>query len=319
MTLEADSGHVAKLAPSPNFGERRGAGSDGANMLIMHYTGMLNCAKAIAWLANPESNVSCHYVVDVDGTITQMVAERHRAWHAGAGYWAGEKDINSVSVGIEIHNPGHELGYPEFPEAQMRAVTALAQDIIRRNRIPAQRVLGHSDVAPLRKGDPGEKFDWPGLAAQGVGYWLEPAPLDKAIDFAEGDKARGAETAAMMEEALSLLARFGYNVSGAMPHHAMPRGVMPHGVMPHRTDGQAAKAANTGNSPAPISSADRDVQGERDAIGDSDRSEAQRVLRKTVLAFQRHYRPAKCDGLIDASTLLTLRQLVSNLPAPVIG
>lgn len=146
-----DSQLVDALHPSLNFGPRK----DGAkpDLLLLHYTGVASAAAAIAWLADPCSEVSCHYVVDVDGRITQMVAEAERAWHAGAGSWAGESDINSRSIGIEIQNLGHEAGYPEFPADQIAAVIALCGDIAARHGIGPERVLAHSDVAPPRKID----------------------------------------------------------------------------------------------------------------------------------------------------------------------
>ncbi|MBC8048765.1 MAG: N-acetylmuramoyl-L-alanine amidase [Chitinophagales bacterium] len=145
-------------------------------MLMLHYTGMTCAEKAIMWLAAPESKVSCHYVIDEAGVITQMVAEGMRAWHAGVANWANDVDINSHSIGIEIHNGGHDHGYPDFPEPQMAAVEALCRNILARHRIEPARVLAHSDVAPRRKRDPGEKFDWARLAQAGIGHWVEPAP-----------------------------------------------------------------------------------------------------------------------------------------------
>ena len=121
--------------------------------------------------------MSCHYAIDEAGRITQMVAEEMRAWHAGEAMWAGESDINSASIGIEIHNPGHEMGYPDFPEAQLEAVEALCKDIIARHGMRPERVLAHSDVAPTRKKDPGEKFPWARLARAGIGHWVEPQPV----------------------------------------------------------------------------------------------------------------------------------------------
>ena len=167
---------LASFYPSPNFGPRRDPGR--ANMLLFHYTGVESAQRAIEWLARAESRVSAHYVIDEAGNITQLVAECMRAWHAGEAVWAGERDINSLSVGIEIHNPGHDLGYREFPEAQLCALEALALDIIARHKIPAERVLGHSDVAPSRKQDPGEKFPWARLARAGIGHWVIPEPVD---------------------------------------------------------------------------------------------------------------------------------------------
>jgi N-acetylmuramoyl-L-alanine amidase len=148
------------------------------DILLLHYTGMATAQKALDWLCAPESRVSCHYLVDEAGRITQMVPEAMRAWHAGESWWAGETDINSASVGIEIANPGHGLGYCEYPEAQMRTVEALCSDIIARHRIYPERVLGHSDVAPRRKSDPGEKFDWGRLAGYGIGLWVEPCRIE---------------------------------------------------------------------------------------------------------------------------------------------
>jgi N-acetylmuramoyl-L-alanine amidase len=141
------------------------------------------------WLASEESKVSAHYILDEAGIVTQMVAESARAWHAGQSYWAGETDLNSASIGIEIHNPGHDYDYPPFPDVQMRAVEALCLDILGRHRIPAARVLAHSDIAPGRKRDPGERFDWARLARAGVGLWTEPVPLGDDTGLGLGDES----------------------------------------------------------------------------------------------------------------------------------
>jgi N-acetylmuramoyl-L-alanine amidase len=209
----ADSAFVSHIVPSPNFGER----CDGTrpDMLILHYTGMPSCEDAIRCLASPQSGVSCHYVVDEDGAVTQMVPETLRAWHAGVSHWQGSADINSRSIGIEIHNPGHDGAYPGFPDAQMAAVETLCLDIIARNDVPACRVLGHSDVAPRRKIDPGEKFDWGRLALAGVGHWVEPADIRCGDSLGQGDAGDGV---------MSLqrnLATYGYGIdsSGAYDEH----------------------------------------------------------------------------------------------------
>jgi N-acetylmuramoyl-L-alanine amidase len=138
---------------------------------------MPSAEAAIHWLAVPQSQVSCHYVIDENGAVTQMVPEACRAWHAGASHWRGIADINSCSIGIEIQNPGHDGGYPDFPDVQMEAVEALCLDIVRRHGIEPRHVLAHSDVAPQRKIDPGEKFDWARLARAGAGHWATPAPI----------------------------------------------------------------------------------------------------------------------------------------------
>jgi N-acetylmuramoyl-L-alanine amidase len=149
---------------SPNFDER----DQPVSMVVLHYTGMLDAASAIAWLRNPESKVSCHYLVAEDGQILRMVPEEKRAWHAGRSYWRGRRDVNAASIGIEIVNPGHEHGYRPFPEEQMNSVLRLVADIVDRYDIPRANVVGHSDVAPARKQDPGELFDWGKLARYGL-------------------------------------------------------------------------------------------------------------------------------------------------------
>lgn len=205
MIATPDTRLVGALHPSANFGERRGGAAP--SILLLHYTGVETAAKAIDWLARAESRVSCHYVIDEAGLITQMVAEDMRAWHAGLGVWAGDTDINSSSIGIEIHNPGHELGYPEFPQVQLRTVIALSRDIIARHGISAARVLAHSDVAPVRKKDPGEKFPWERLAAAGVGHWVAPAPVDAA------DRGLGAgEHGPLVAEMQTMLRNYGYGI-----------------------------------------------------------------------------------------------------------
>jgi N-acetylmuramoyl-L-alanine amidase len=200
--MQADTRLEAVCRPAANAEPRR----DGLPpyILLLHYTGMESAEKAARWLCASESRVSCHYLIDEAGHITQMVPEAMRAWHAGESYWAGETDINSTSIGIEIHNPGHGLGYPSFPEPQMQAVEALCIDIVARNRITPHNVLAHSDVAPWRKRDPGEKFDWGRLAGAGVGLWVEPARIEGDGGF--GVRDEGPEIAALQQQ----LADYGY-------------------------------------------------------------------------------------------------------------
>ena len=247
MSFKADSKHVHALHPSCNCGDR--AKGFRADMIVLHYTGMEAADQAVRWLADPRSKVSSHYVVDEKGHITQLVEECQRAWHAGASHWAGETDINSCSIGIEIANPGHDQGYPDFPKRQVAAVTALCRSIFTRHKIPADRVLGHSDVAPARKQDPGEKFPWRLLANSGIGMWVKPTPVT------EGNRIYVlGETDPTIERAQRLLARYGY-------------GVNPTGAMDATT-------------------------------------------RDTLAAFQRHFRPARVDGVLDLSTITTLTALV---------
>lgn len=171
-------------APSPNFDARTAP----PDMIVMHYTGMQSGEAALARLRDPDARVSSHYLVEEDGRIFSLVAEERRAWHAGRGSWRGETNCNAVSVGIEIVNPGHEFGYRPFPEAQIAAVIALTTDIRGRWQVPDNRIIGHSDLAPARKQDPGELFPWKRLAEAGHGLWAEadPAPGDPLEEGAEG-------------------------------------------------------------------------------------------------------------------------------------
>jgi len=168
--------------PSPNQDDRP-AGQE-VDILLLHYTGMESCEAALERLCDPQAGVSAHYCIDEDGSVYALVPEDARAWHAGVALWKGASDINARSIGIELVNPGHEFGYRAFPPAQIAALKILALDILARHPIPAERVLGHSDVAPLRKEDPGEFFDWRGLAAAGIGLWPQdgsPAVLENAV------------------------------------------------------------------------------------------------------------------------------------------
>ena len=174
-------------------------------MLVLHYTGMASAAEAFARLADPAAQVSAHYVVDEDGAVYRMVDEAMRAWHAGVSAWRGTDDVNSRSIGIELVNPGHEFGYRDFPPAQIEALIALARDIVARHSIPAINVVGHSDVAPARKADPGERFPWRTLAAAGIGLWPK-RPQILASTGPYGDER------VMLTEAQTRLACIGYAI-----------------------------------------------------------------------------------------------------------
>ena len=177
----------ATVRPSPNHGPRVGKGEAGPDMIILHYTGMPTEEGAIDWLCRPESEVSAHYVVRENGEVLQLVPERRRAWHAGKSFWAGETDINSRSIGIEVANAGHPGGLPPFPGVQIASVVELCRDCVARWAIPAERVLAHSDVAPVRKVDPGERFPWDILHAAGIGHWVEPVAVAGGRFFHQGD------------------------------------------------------------------------------------------------------------------------------------
>jgi len=253
FVFRADSCVVAEVRPSPNQGERREG--QRPDMIVLHYTGMRDAGAALERLCAAGSEVSAHYFVFEDGRIIQLVPERRRAWHAGAAFWAGEDDVNSCSIGIEIANPGHEFGYPDFPKRQIAAVTTLCRSILTRNTIPPVRVLGHSDVAPTRKQDPGEKFPWRTLYDSGVGHWVKPAPFtEEGPLLALGDS--GNAVLALQE----MLSEYGYGIAASGSYDSTTHAV--------------------------------------------------------VAAFQRHFRPARVDGVGDESTRATLRDLLGHRGRP---
>jgi len=250
-TFTPDSSIASDVIPSANYGDRNKARLP--DMIILHYTGMPDVEGAITRLCTAGTDVSAHYIVLEDGRIIQCVPEAKRAWHAGAASWAGEEDINSCSIGVEIVNRGHDWGYPEFPLRQIAAVIALCRGIMLRRKVPSHRVLAHSDVAPSRKKDPGEKFPWHSLANSGVGHWVQPAPIVRGESLKLGtisDDVRNLQVA---------LARYGYGIPD---------------------------------------------NGKYDA-----------ATMEVVTAFQRHFRPARVDGVADHSTMTTLHMLLSSLSA----
>ena len=173
-------------ASSPNFDNRVSP----PDMIVLHYTGMRTGDEALARMTDPAAKVSAHYMVEEDGRVFSLVSEERRAWHAGVAFWKGATDINAASIGIELVNPGHEFGYRAFPDAQIEALIELMDDIRSRWTVPENRILGHSDVAPSRKTDPGELFPWKRLAQAGHGVWVEPNGAPGA-PLAEGDEGAG--------------------------------------------------------------------------------------------------------------------------------
>jgi N-acetylmuramoyl-L-alanine amidase len=233
--LKPDSPLVQAVHASPNQGERRRP----LDALVLHYTGMVSVEAALRRLCDPAAEVSSHYLVCEDGAILQLVPEARRAWHAGQSFWAGERDMNSASIGIEIANGGPDFGSPPFPPAQIAATIALCRDICHRHKIPAYRVLAHSDIAPSRKADPGETFPWGELAQAGIGHYVPPAPI-------RGDGAwpRGQASPAVAAFQ-SGLARYGYEIaiSGAFDEQTeiVVRAFQRH-FRPARVDGKADRS-----------------------------------------------------------------------------
>jgi N-acetylmuramoyl-L-alanine amidase len=229
-----DTPLAGRFLASPNRGARRGYSRP--NCLILHYTGMPTGEAALKALTDPASEVSAHYLVWEDGSIDQLVSESDRAWHAGKGSWKGESDLNSASIGIEIVNPGHDGGSPQFPARQIEATIALAQDICVRWTITRERVLAHSDVAPARKRDPGEAFPWATLWRGGVGHWTKPAPLTGSALFAHEDE--GPPVRAIQ----AMLALYGYGVEITGVYDRQTRQVVAafqRHFRPERVDGEA--------------------------------------------------------------------------------
>lgn len=247
--MTPEPGAIARYTPSPNHDERVG---DGPDILLLHYTGMETGDAALRRLTDPDAKVSSHYVVLEDGAVVQLVPEDRRAWHAGAGTWEGRGDVNSRSIGIEIVNRGHDGGLPPYPDVQIAAVAGLSAAVAAHWGIRPDRVLAHSDVAPGRKQDPGERFPWAVLAASGIGHWVEPEPPGGGALLKAGDAGEAVRT---LQEALAL---YGY------------------GLPPTGTYDEATVAV--------------------------------------VEAFQRHFRPARVDGILDGSTLSSLRRLIETRP-----
>lgn len=212
--------------PSPNHGARPANGR--VDLVVLHYTGMRSAQAALDRMCDPDAGVSAHYLIEEAGAVHRLVDETRRAWHAGVASWAGAADINDRSIGIELVNPGHEFGYRAFPEPQMAALETLLADILARHAIPAYRVVGHSDVAPMRKQDPGELFDWRRLGRLGLAFWCDPQ----------------AEAEPDAEKARALLGLCGYGLA--------------------ETDGAFVAG---------------------------------------LCAFQRRFRPGRCDGVLDRQTM----------------
>jgi N-acetylmuramoyl-L-alanine amidase len=262
-TFAPDAAINVSVVSSPNQNERVGALKP--SIILLHYTGMQSARAALDRLCSPQSQVSTHYFVFEDGRIVQCVPEARRAWHAGSSLWRGADDVNSRSIGIELVNPGHDHGYADFPPPQIAAVISLCTDIIRRNGILPQDVLAHSDVAPARKEDPGEKFPWATLHASGVGHWVAPAPASMTgLRLGPGDA--GSEVEALQRG----LCGYGYglDVSGCYEESTatVVRAFQRH-FRPERVDGIAdastldtlarlsaalAKSANSHKAPCPL-------------------------------------------------------------------
>jgi N-acetylmuramoyl-L-alanine amidase len=234
MIFPPDSPLVQQVCPSPNHEPRRGGARP--DILLLHYTGMKTTQAALERLCDPGARVSSHYLVFEDGRILQLVPEARRAYHAGESSWEGTTDVNSRSIGIEIGNQGHDFGCPAFPEPQIAAVIALCRDIVARWSIAPWRVLAHSDVAPLRKRDPGEVFPWPRLAAAGVGFWVEPAPIEVGDALSPGD--RGDAVAKLQR----MLAAYGYGIAASGHYDAQTHEIVAafqRHFRPERVDGVA--------------------------------------------------------------------------------
>ncbi len=264
--------------PSPNFDSREGHVVD---MLVLHYTGMKTGDEAKSRLCDPAAKVSAHYMVEEDGTVFRLIDEQCRAWHAGLSSWRGHTNINQRSIGIEIVNPGHEFGYRPFPKAQMEAVAALCRDILSRHPIPKRNVVAHSDIAPLRKEDPGELFDWEFLAKRDVGLW--------PIDFTgTPDLTSSYKTASVLKISLWQRLIFGWLVAGPMRKPDMDKVSAP---LPSYGEIQK-QLAEFGYACPQTGVLDEETK-------------------KTILAFQRHFYPERLTGQWDRTCRYRLAVLLS--------
>lgn len=244
--IKPDCPYATDFIPSPN---REPRAKHIVDILVLHYTGMADASSAQTRLCDPAAKVSSHYLVEESGNIIQLVRESERAWHAGVSSWSGETDINSRSIGIEIVNGGHDFGLPDFPETQIDAVIKLCRNIQLRWKVPQSKVLAHSDIAPSRKSDPGEKFPWHVLDESGVGLWV---PLER---MESKDTLKVGDCSGLVAEVKSNLREFGYHVDTS--------------------------------------------------------TSFDNAMRDVVIAFQRHFRPERIDGIVDDILLATLRQLLA--------
>lgn len=239
--------------PSPNHDLRKG-GQNTIDTLVIHYTGMISAQKALERMVSPSAKVSAHWCIDEDGTIYKIVPENLRAWHAGISWWRGRRDLNDVSIGIEIVNPGHEFGYRPFTPPQMNSLVNLCQEILKRNPIHPLNVVAHSDIAPDRKKDPGELFDWSRLARKGIGIWpnsIKKSPWHRPLKLNDHNSE--------VKLWQSKLAELGY-------------GLVQDGIYGENTE-------------------------------------------LVVMAFQRHYRQARIDGVLDHGTSNILDHLIEYAKA----
>ncbi|MBP7065988.1 N-acetylmuramoyl-L-alanine amidase [Ferrovibrio sp.] len=236
--------------PSPNFDERRCRKP--VDLVVLHYTGMRSAEDALRRLTDPEAKVSAHYVIDEDGSLIRLVSEEARAWHAGMAFWRGVRDVNARSIGIELVNPGHEFGYRPFPDAQIATLVELLAGIKARHNIPSAGFVGHSDVAPQRKEDPGELFPWARLAKAGFGLW--PSADFRASPHAP-ELRPGMNSGAVLDLQVAL-DRIGYGIEGS-------------GMFDPMTE-------------------------------------------SAVRAFQRHWRPARIDGIADPETTSLIHHIAQR-------
>lgn len=197
-------------APSPNMNERLFP----LDMLVLHYTGMADGPAALARLRDPAAEVSAHYMLEEDGAVFALVPEERRAWHAGRSWWRGDDDLNSRSIGIEIVNGGHDFGLPQFPDVQIETLIELCRGIRARWDIPQVRIVGHSDIAPERKEDPGERFPWRRLAEAGIGLWPEPRKAEPWMQIG----ARAGDAGVVVDRLRERLARIGYRIAPTGPY-----------------------------------------------------------------------------------------------------
>ncbi len=294
--------------PSPNHNAR----PDGAviDMLILHYTGLPTLQESLDRLCDPSADVSAHYLIAEEGEVHALVPEDRRAWHAGVAYWRGDKDINSRSIGIELQNPGHEFGYRAYPVAQMTSLVELSLEILGRHPIPARHVLGHSDVSPDRKQDPGELFDWAGLAAAGIGLWPQSeARLNEGAQAIQMTQNSGTveksdeETAAELTQNLKEMRE----VKDKTPEK---------GTVETSDEGAEVLTSDAKHllQPVKLTRQIATLQTLLEEFGYAPHARTgvlDEVGQKQILAFQRHFQPWNLSGEADQETLRIMQALLA--------
>lgn len=300
---------LIKETPSPNH-SRRPADVVALDMLVLHYTGLPTFQESLARLCDPSGDVSAHYLISEEGEVHALVPEDRRAWHAGVSYWRGDTDINSRSIGIELQNPGHEFGYRAFPAAQMASLVELSLEILDRHPVPARNIIGHSDVSPDRKQDPGALFDWPGLAAAGIGLW--PQSEVRLNDGAQGTQmTQNSDAVEKSDEGTAAELTQSLRETGEVKDKTPEKS-----PVETSDEGPVALTSDARHlmQPVQLTREIATLQTLLEEFGYAPHARPgvlDEVGKKQILAFQRHFQPWNLSGEADQETLRILEALLA--------